>query len=778
MQISNHHSRAGMALACGLAGVILWGFSVTCQAGQSDPDTPAWAMVTGDLVTRWARDVSPTNALPEYPRPMMQREPWKNLNGLWEFALRPAEETQWPDKFEDHILVPFCVESALSGVKKTVLDTDRLWYRRRFEVPAAWQGQRILLHFGAVDWESTVWINGQEATFHRGGYDPFSMDVTDMLKETGPQEIVVSVWDPSDKGPQMRGKQVIVPEGFNYTGVSGIWQTVWIEPVSPSHIRSVVTEADIDDNCVWVTVDTARTHDAFTVEVTTYLPEPGAHKGSIPITANERAGRRLRLALRNEPKTRLWSPDSPFLYDLQVTLKDQSGRILDTVDSYFGMRKISVGKDAHGINRLLLNNTPLFQYGFLDQGWWPDGLYTAPTDAALRHDIETAKRIGANMLRKHVKIEAPRFYMWCDRLGILVWQDIPNGTNHTWEMQRQYEVELQRNIDALRAHPSIVMWVAFNEGWGQFDASRHAAWIKHYDPSRLVDHASGWADRGEFGDVRDIHIYPEPGVAPLLEDRAIVLGEFGGLGWNVKGHEWRPDEGHGHGGVGDSPDLTDPYLRRIRLLRPMIRLGLSAACYTQIADQEIECNGVMTYDRAVLKFDADQVAADTRKLYDTPPRVKTILPTSQVIPQTWRYTTSQPDEDWLEPDFDDTRWKKGPGGFGDFHPTFPTLIVSPHTPWTSSDIWIRRTFDLTSTDFASPFLLIHHDDNAEVYINGQRVLDLEHTSNFYTWYPVDNKVLDALKMGTNLVAIHCHNEHHPQYIDLGMVDVIHNKDKP
>ncbi|MCP4455882.1 MAG: glycoside hydrolase family 2 [Planctomycetes bacterium] len=735
-------------------------------------------MVPGDMVTRWAEAVSPTNVLPEYPRPMMRRDRWKNLNGLWEFAMRPVDQTQQPESFEDDILVPFCVESALSGLKRTVRNTDRLWYRRTFEVPAAWQPQRILLHFGAVDWEATVWINGHAATHHRGGYDPFSVDVTDMLTDAGPQEIVVSVWDPVDKGPQMRGKQVIEPHGFNYTGVSGIWQTVWIEPVSPSHIRSVVTEADIDHNCAWITVDTTHTHDAFTIEVTTRLPEVGEDKGSIPVTASARAGRRVRVALRDEPRTRLWSPDSPFLYDLQVTLKDRSGHVVDRVDSYFAMRKIAVGKDAAGINRLLLNNEPLFQYGFLDQGWWPDGLYTAPTDAALRYDIETAKRIGANMLRKHVKVEAPRFYMWCDRLGMLVWQDMPNGTNHTKEMQRQYEVELQRNIDALRGHPCIVMWVAFNEGWGQFDAPRHADWIRHYDPSRLVNHASGWADRGEFGHVRDIHIYPEPGVAPLLKDRAIVLGEFGGLGWNVKGHEWRADRGHGHGGVGDSPDLTDPYLRRIRLLQPMIRLGLSAACYTQIADQEIECNGVMTYDREVLKFDADQVAAETRMLYNTPPQVTTILPTSQVVPQTWRHTTARPSRDWHKPDFNDTEWKQGPGGFGDFHPTFPTLIVSPHTPWTSSDIWIRRTFELTSTDFVSPYFLIHHDEDTEVYVNGQRVLSLEHTSNFYTWYPLNDRMVGTLKIGTNQIAIHCHNEHHPQYIDLGLVDVIPHTEKP
>ena len=767
--------RKRIILSCFIV-VVAFGFGLLCRAVAAEK--PSWEMVKGDMVTRWAKEVSPTNALPEYPRPVMRRERWKNLNGLWEFTIGTKSETSQPDKFDDHILVPFCVESALSGVKKTVIEKDRLWYRRTFEVPGQWAGQCVLLHFGGVDWETAVWVNGREATHHRGGYDSFSVDITDMLRASGPQEIIVSVWDPSDKGPQMRGKQVIVPHGFNYTGVSGIWQTVWIEPVAPSHIRSVYTEADIDKNCVWVTVDTVNTNDAYLVEVKTLLPEPGAKKGTIPVVVNERAGRRLLLVLRKEPKTRLWSPDSPFLYDLQVTLKDRTGKTVDTVDSYFGMRKISVGKDSDGINRLLLNNKPLFQYGFLDQGWWPDGLYTAPTDEALRYDIETAKRIGANMQRKHVKIEPQRFYYWCDRLGILIWQDMPNGTNHTREMKRQYEVELKRNIDAMRAHPSIVMWVAFNEGWGQFDAPRHAKWIKHYDPTRLVDHASGWADRGEFGDVRDIHIYPEPGVAPVLQDRAIVLGEFGGIGWRVKGHLWREDKGHGHGGKQqDDTDLTEPYLRLIRKLPAMIRLGLCAACYTQIADQEIEVNGVQTYDRDFLKFDAEKVATETQKLYNMPPQVKTVLPTSQVVPQTWSYTNKKPGEDWFKPGFDDSAWKIGPGGFGDFHPTFPTLIVPPRTTWTSSDIWIRRTFKLESTDFISPHILIHHDEVAKVYINGQLVLNIPYTSNFYTWHPMNDKMLKTLKKGTNVIAVHCHNEHHPQYIDVGIVDVIPNEKK-
>jgi len=752
-------------------------FVLGTRCGMVNAEEVVWQPVGGDMVTRWAKAVSPTNTLSEYPRPMMKRQRWKNLNGLWEFAIRPDENERPPEKFDGRILVPFCVESGLSGVKKTVVETDRLWYRRSFEVPNEWTGQRILLHFGAVDWEATVWINNQQVTHHRGGYDPFSVDITEVLRSPEPQEIVVGVWDPSDKGPQMRGKQVIEPHGFNYTAVSGIWQTVWIEPVDPSHIRSVYTEADIDENCVWVVIDTVGTNDAFRIEARTLLPEPGEEKGTIPVRIEDRAGRRLRLALRDELETRLWSPDSPFLYDLKVTLKDGTGKAVDTVESYFGMRKISVGEDTDGIIRLLLNNRPLFQYGFLDQGWWPDGLYTAPTDAALRYDVETAKRIGANMLRKHVKVEPQRFYDWCDRLGVLVWQDMPNGVNHTEQMKRQYEVELKRNIDAMRSHPSIVMWIAFNEGWGQFDAPRIAEWIKNYDPTRLVNHASGWADRGEYGDVRDIHLYPEPGVSPIRQNRAIVLGEFGGIGWSVEGHEWRPGRGHGHGGMGGNPDLTNPYLQRIRLLPPMIRLGLSAACYTQIADQEIEVNGVMTYDRAVLKFDAEIVTAQTRRLYGKPPQVKTVLPTSQVIPQIWSYTTKEPGEDWFGPAFDDSAWKKGPAGFGHFNPTHPTLIVSPRTQWTSSDIWIRRSFELDNTNFTSPHFLIHHDERAEVYINGQRVLNLPYASNFYTWISIDEQMSRALKAGTNTIAVHCHNEYHPQYIDIGIVEVLHTQSR-
>ena len=772
--VANRSSCATPALRCTLVALAIAGMCCTPSNAQES----SWKPVEGHMMTRWAKDVTPENALPEYPRPMMIRDQWLNLNGLWDFTIQPADRLQRPDRFDDQILVPFCAESALSGIKKSIVETDRLWYRRTFVTPSDWAGQRILLHFGAVDWETTVWVNDIEATHHQGGYDPFSVDVTDMLTASGPQEIVVSVWDPTNKDHQARGKQQIIPEGFMYTPASGIWQTVWIEPVPTASIQSLHIVPDIDENCVWVTVDTINTSDAYRVEVTTRLPATGETEGTISVTRQAGPGQHLRIPLKKEPATRLWSPDTPYLYDLEIILMDRAGNPLDTVASYFGMRKIAVAKDEHGINRLFLNNKPLFQFGFLDQGWWPDGVYTAPTDEALRYDIETAKRLGANMVRKHVKFEPQRFYSWCDRLGILVWQDMPSGVNSD-RLKPQFELELKRMIDAARNHPSIVMWLPFNEGWGQFDAPRIAKWVKNYDPSRLINHASGWADRGEFGDVRDIHLYPEPGVAPLLPDRAIILGEFGGISMNVPGHLWKEDEGWGYSGVGEDPDLTNAYLRRINLLRPIIGAGLSAACYTQIADQEIECNGVMTYDREVLKLDTERVAAATQKLYETPPTIKTVVATSQDISQTWRYTTTEPAEDWHENDFDDADWNSGPGGFGYYDlPTYPLKIIDPGTVWNTEDLWMRRSFDLDTTNFQDLYFLIFNNDEAEIYVNGKRVSNVPRPGQFYEWRAMDESIKKILKKKGNTIAVHTHDEHHPKFMDIGIVDVLQNTDQP
>ena len=463
--------------------------------------------------TRWTSQVSSTNPLPEYPRPQLVRTAWTNLNGQWDYAVTSRGTTP-PTMWDGKILVPFPVQSQLSGVERAVNDSQQLWYHRTFQVPAAPRGRRQLLHFGAVDWEATVYVNGVKVGEHRGGYDPFTFDITAALRSTGPQDLVVSVWDPTNKGPQPRGKQVLKPGGIWYTAVTGIWQTVWLEPTSAGYITALTATPDIDAGTVKIdyTVTGMATDGPVFVAITS--------EGKSIAQVRAILGTPIVVKI---PLPRLWSPSDPFLYDLRVTVAG------DTVTSYFGMRKISVGHDSAGITRLFLNNAPLFQYGTLDQGWWPDGLYTAPTDEALRFDIEATRRLGFNMIRKHVKVEPARWYYHADKIGMLVWQDMPSGDNNTAEGKKEYEVELHHVVDAVRNYPSIVMWVPFNEGWGQHDTERHVAWLKSYDPTRLVNNSSGWTDT-KVGDVSDVHDYPGPGMPSLEPARAAVLGEFGGLG--------------------------------------------------------------------------------------------------------------------------------------------------------------------------------------------------------------------------------------------------------
>jgi beta-galactosidase/beta-glucuronidase len=583
-----------------------------CSKETTKPEAD-WQPVAGKIMTKWAKDVSADRAHPEYPRPQMKREDWMNLNGMWDYAIRPEEEKA-PGQYDGFMLVPFPVESALSGVKKPVAKENRLWYRRTFTVPKVWSKKRVLLNFEAVDWETTVWVNGRQMGTHRGGYDPFSFDITDALHKRGKQEVVLSVWDPINEGTQPRGKQVRNPRGIWYTSVTGIWGTVWLEPVEQIRIESMRIVTDIDTGEVHVTVQCPDKALGYQVELTAYEEE------SPEIEAKGMVGQKITLFMQDP---RLWSPDSPTLYDLKVVLKDSQNREIDHVDSYFGMRKISVEKNENGINRLFLNDQTQFMIGPLDQGWWPDGLYTAPTDEALRYDLEVTKKLGMNMLRKHVKIEPRRFYYWCDKLGLLVWQDMPNGDSHIGkegkdierspESAGQFEVEIYRMIDSLANHPSIVMWVPYNEGWGQYDTARIVDWIKQLDPTRLVDNASGWADRG-VGDVHDLHAYPGPDAPANEADRAAVLGEFGGLGLPVKDHTWQDEKNWGYRSFENAEDLTQAYLELIQKLQVLVENGLSAAVYTQTTDVEIEVNGLMTYDRAIIKMNPEQIAKANRAL--------------------------------------------------------------------------------------------------------------------------------------------------------------------
>ncbi|MGA1237326.1 MAG: glutaminase domain-containing protein [Limisphaerales bacterium] len=615
----------------------VWLFTLVFAGAWMFAARASWQVAEGPLRTRWAAEVNPERVLPEYPRPQMVREDWKNLNGLWEYAV-VGREAGRPEVWDGQILVPFAVESALSGVMKRVGEEQRLWYRTEFEVPRGWRGGKLLLHFGAVDWESRVWVNGTEVGVHRGGYDGFSLDVTGALVEGAEQELVVAVWDPTDGGYQPRGKQVNRPEGIWYTPTTGIWQTVWLEPVPEVHIQGLRITPNFDGGSVLVDAQVLGDGGDTAVEFSVLDGRKrvvGATISDMPSTRSIPPMLRPRAEL-GIPGFKAWSPDSPFLYGLRVSVK-RGGKVVDQVDSYFGMRKMALGKDADGVQRLMLNNEVVFQYGPLDQGFWPDGLYTAPTDEALRYDIEMTKELGFNMARKHVKVEPARWYYWCDKLGLLVWQDMPSGnfggrddSRLSDEASAQYELELRRMVDGFYNHPSIVMWVPFNEGWGQHETPRYVDLVRKWDPTRLVNNASGWTDR-RVGDVHDIHVYPGPGAPGLEDKRAGVLGEFGGLGLPVSGHTWQDEANWGYRSYENSEDLTDAYLALLDKLHPLTgAAGLSAAVYTQTTDVEVEVNGLMTYDRELVKMDAEAIAEAAKRVY-TPP-AKRVEEAGKLVP--------------------------------------------------------------------------------------------------------------------------------------------------
>ena len=729
-----------------------------------------WKPADGPLMTRWAKDVKPDNVLPEYPRPQMVRKDWMNLNGLWQFAEgKEGDAAPVGKALNREILVPFPVESALSGVMK---HSDRLWYRRTFQVPKSWDGKRTLLHFGAVDWEAQVWVNGKDLGTHQGGYDAFSIDVTDALKPEGDQEVIVRVFDPTDKGPQPRGKQVSKPEGIYYTPSTGIWQTVWLEPVpKASRITGLNVWGGPEDPSVTVVPLWAGDHEGLIVTATAFDDDGELVKVSAPLGAV----RSLPLAIPSPRKP--WSPDSPFLYGLKVEIR-KGGAVVDSVESYFGLRTIAIQKDEKGVNRVTLNGKAIFQVGPLDQGFWPDGLYTAPTDEALKFDVEVTKKLGFNMTRKHVKVEPDRWYSWCDRLGLLVWQDMPSGEKsisptdpdlvRSAESAAIYERELRAMIDGLQKHPSIVAWVVFNEGWGQFDTRRIARWTKQHDPTRLVDAASGWTDRAGVGDFHDLHSYPRPAAPELEANRAGVLGEFGGLSLAEKGHMWS-DKLWGYAGTSTSAELTRKYERLLREGWEMKDArGLNALVYTQITDVETECNGLLSYDRAVIKVDVDRASAVNRGDYSRVPAVRDVVPTSRESGVSWSYTTEAPAEGWSAVEFAAAGWKSGPGVLG----TKGTPGARVRTTWDSADIWARREFALPESSVKDLYLVLLHDEDAEVYLNGVLAAKVTGHVGSYDELPISPEARAALKPGgKNLLAVHCHQTGGGQAIDAGIVEV-------
>lgn len=591
-----------------------------------------WQMVQGKIKTPWAEKVDPANVLNDYPRPQLERSNWQNLNGLWQYKLLPkSEEQNIPASFEGKILVPFAVESALSGVGKTVGKDSVLWYQKMVNLTAKGKGKKTLLHFGAVDWRCHVYVNGKKAGTHEGGYDPFTFDITSLLKKGTQQTIAVSVWDPTDEGPQPNGKQVKNPDGIWYTPVTGIWQTVWLETVPDTYIASTKQTPDADNKTCTINTSAINLQAGDEVSVS-------AWKGNQKVA--EQKGKDTSVVLTISD-AEMWSPSHPFLYDLKVSIV-RKGKVIDEVKSYFAMRKIALAPDKNGIQKMMLNNAFLFQFGPLDQGWWPDGLYTAPTDAALKFDIEKTKEMGFNMIRKHIKVEPARWYYYCDKLGMLVWQDMPSGDlGNSWEprpgvlgkgtdkdrtpeSEGYYKKEWNAIIDALYNFPSIVVWTPFNEAWGQFKTEEISNWTKAKDPSRLVNSASG----GNFypvGDIEDLHNYPDPAMPrPDLfgAKKALVLGEFGGLGLPLDGHTWQ-DKNWGYQSFKSNDSLFMRYNDLTDHLATLIQQGLSAAVYTQTTDVEGEVNGFMTYDRKIMKMPIDKLSQANEKMYTVPAEMGT-----------------------------------------------------------------------------------------------------------------------------------------------------------
>ena len=604
-------------------------------AALSCAQQSSWAPAGDHIRTSWAEQVSPANAHPEYPRPQMVRPEWKSLNGLWDYALAAKDEAQ-PAFGEDKILVPFCIESSLSGVGKRVGVDSVLWYRTSFKVPCRWKG-RVLLHFDAVDWKAEVSLNGKALGVHTGGYTAFSFDITDYLVK-GKQELILKVEDGTDNGEQPRGKQVSNPHSIWYTPVTGIWQSVWIEPVGEASVADYCAVSDIDAGSLSVEVKVDGEAD----EVEAVLLE-GAVGYSAEVTpgvaltsAVAAPGEPLTLML-DEPE--LWSPESPYLYGLEIILR-KGGKIIDKVEGYTAFRKSSEVVDTAGYKRLGLNGKPYFQFGPLDQGWWPDGLYTAPTDEALRFDIEKTKDFGYNMIRKHIKVEPARWYTWCDRLGIVVWQDMPSLTDNIhspkgdpnpqwgqwgygegWDYpltetaKATYYKEWGEIIAQLKKYPCIVVWVPFNEAWSQFDTEKAVEFTYAQDSTRLVNSASGGNSR-HCGDILDSHNYPRPIMKFRSEGEQIdVLGEYGGIGCAIEDHLWQADNNWGYKGLcADGEEVLAKYEKYADMFIPEIQDGVSAGVYTQTTDVEVEVNGLMTYDRKVIKMDEERLRAINQKV--------------------------------------------------------------------------------------------------------------------------------------------------------------------
>ena len=595
----------------------------------------SWAP-TGDRIrTAWAEEVTPENVHKEYPRPQMVRPDWKSLNGLWEYSITPKNAAV-PERFDGQILVPFAVESSLSGVGRTFTPEDALWYRTTFRVPSAWKGKRLLLNFEAVDWQADVIVNDVQVGRHTGGYTHFSFDITPYLK-SGDNTLVVRVEDSTDNDFQPRGKQVRTPSGIWYTAVSGIWQSVWIEPVAKAHVADYYAVSDIKAGKVDVTVTTEGALEGDVVEVE--LLEGGVGystdnaSGKVIARGKTVPGGTVTLPVEDP---RLWSPDSPYLYGLRVSVI-RGGKTIDAVNGYTAMREVSLFVKNKNTKLMALNGQPLFQFGPLDQGWWPDGLYTAPTDEALRFDVRKTKDFGFNMIRKHIKVEPSRWFYHCDQIGMMVWQDMPSfaGNNlnkwgiHNYDegtdfpatpmAKANYYKEWGEIIAQVRKFPCVVMWVPFNEAWGQFDTKAVVDFTRAQDPTRLINMSSGGSWEPDCGDIMDNHHYPYPAMYLWETRMANVVGEYGGIGLPLEGHLWQPDRNWGYVQYKSGDEVLDEYSRFADHLILLVRQGVCGAVYTQTTDVEGEVNGLMTYDRKVVKMNEKKLNEINTKVIKSMP---------------------------------------------------------------------------------------------------------------------------------------------------------------
>ena len=773
----------GLAAVCVVSGALAW----------QPAKVPGVA--NGPMLTEWGAKVTPENAWREYPRPQMVRSTWTNLNGLWQYAVTTDAPTV-PSAWDGEILVPFPIESPLSGVGRLLEPKETLWYRRTFDADVK-KGERLVLNFEECDFRTQVFVNGREAGVpHEGGQMPFAYDVTDLVKK-GANELVVSVWDPTTDFIGSHGKQTFRPHGCMYTRTSGIGGTVWLETVPATHIAGYKVTPDIDAGTVRFEFNVAGGFSRPEVCVNV-LERDKSRPSRCVASATTKDG----IAVVKMPAGfKLWSPESPALYDFVAKCGD------DEIKGYFGMRKFEKRKDPNGVLRFYFNNAPRFIIGTLDQGWWPDGLLTPPSDEAMAYDIRALKEAGFDMMRKHIKVEPRRYYWLCDTLGIIVLQDMPSGFSDTTKRYGFYRRELKEMIDHLYNVPSIVMWVPYNEGWGQpgqFLTHSTLVWTQRYDPTRLVDGPSGandweggalWcvkphrdtshlpADLEEAADSVDKHDYGRaPRMFPVNARRVSFLGEFGGIGCRVGDHLWTTNA-WGYGGTGGDTDRAAVQQKFVTLMEHvagLARRGLGGSVYTQTTDVEGEINGLMTYDRKVKKFDPAAIAAVHAKVREAaalglvPYEEKTVFPKLAKGPKTWAWTTAEPPAGWQEAAFDDSAWGRSAGGFGN------KAIARDHgaqvsTEWNTGTIWLRRhfTLDAMPANLLSATFEMFHDEDAELWLNGKLLVSAKGYTTGYAAFPVSaERFAAAAKQGDNVLAVKVIQTIGGQYIDVGLsVDV-------